>query len=132
MCICVYTCMIMFLVWNEKYLIGNWMLKVFIRTSDLIVGGSFNLHNLCWLLFFFNLSFSSTLIHTITLIMFFLKFIGPWRAWCCQLTWAWRIYKSEKYSNYRTREIWNWNLVFFSISTRIQWLFEAVLLWVLP
>lgn len=70
--------------------------------------------------------------YKIILIMFFLKYIGPWRAWCCQLAWAWRIYKSEKYSNYRTWEIWNRNMVFLSLSTRIQWLSEAVLLWVLP
>lgn len=57
--------------------------------------------------------------------------IGTWRAWCCQLARTWGIYKSEKYIYNWTRKIWNWYMVLLPLPTRIQWLFKAVLLWVL-
>ena len=60
------------------------------------------------------------------------NFLGPWRAWCCQLARAWRVHKSEKYSDYRAWKIRDWDMVLFPLSTRIQWLCEVVLLWVLP
>lgn len=57
--------------------------------------------------------------------------IGSRGAWRCQFAWAWRIHKSEKHSNYRTWKIWDRDMVLLPFSTRIQWLFEAILLWVL-
>lgn len=57
--------------------------------------------------------------------------IGPWGTWCCQLEGAWRIYKSEKYSNDWTWKIWDWNMVFLPLSSRIQWHHETLFLWVL-
>lgn len=57
--------------------------------------------------------------------------IGSRGAWRCQFAWAWRIHKSEKHSNDRTWKIWDRDMVLLPFSTRIQWLFEAILLWVL-
>jgi len=60
------------------------------------------------------------------------EIIGTWGAWCCQFARTRGVYKSEKYSYYWTWKIWDWDMVLLPIPTRIQWLFEAVLLWVLP
>lgn len=55
-----------------------------------------------------------------------------WGAWCSQLEGTWRIHKGEKYCEDRTWEIWDRYMVFLSFSTRVQWLPEAVFLWILP
>lgn len=63
---------------------------------------------------------------------FFMKcLIGPWGTWCCQLEGAWRIHESEKYCNNWTWKIWDWDMVFLPISTRVQWHYKALFLWVL-
>lgn len=61
----------------------------------------------------------------------FHNYVGSWGARRCKLAWTWGIHKGEKYSYYWTWKIWDWDLVLFSLSTRIQWLFEVVFLWVL-
>jgi len=55
-----------------------------------------------------------------------------WGAWCSQLAGTWRIHKGEKYREDRTWEIWDRYMVFLSFSTRVQWLPEAVFLWIFP
>lgn len=85
----------------------------------------------------YSLNWSSFLklhcISPIFLICFLtVKFIGPWGAWCCKFARTWRVHQSEKYSYYWTWKIWDWDVVLLPVPIRIQWLFEAVLLWVLP
>ena len=55
-----------------------------------------------------------------------------WGTWCSQLAGTWRIHKGEEHCEDRTWEIWDRYMVFFPFSTRVQWLPEAVFLWILP